>query len=118
MFAGFFGKAEAGYCKDNGGSMRIADPATGNLGANAIVGGGAGIATARAFASKYLGNQRVAVCFFGEGALGQGVLHEEMNLAQLWAAGDLRLRKQSIQRIHACSETTAGDMLARPIALE
>jgi pyruvate dehydrogenase E1 component alpha subunit len=72
---------EAGYCKGKGGSMHIADPATGNLGANAIVGGGATLATGAAYASKALGQNRVAVCFFGEGALGQGVLYESMNLA-------------------------------------
>jgi pyruvate dehydrogenase E1 component alpha subunit len=83
MFAELLGKA-AGYCKGKGGSMHIADPSTGNLGANAIVGGGAGIATGAAFAAKYLGQPHVSVCFFGEGALGQGVLYEEMNLAQLW----------------------------------
>ena len=52
MFAELLGK-EAGYCKGKGGSMHIADPATGNLGANAIVGGSAGIATGAAFSSKY-----------------------------------------------------------------
>ncbi len=83
MFAELLGK-EAGYCRGKGGSMHIADPATGNLGANAIVGGSVGIATGAAFASKRLGNGRVAVCFFGEGALGQGSLYEVMNLAQLW----------------------------------
>ncbi len=83
MFAELLGK-EAGYCKGKGGSMHIADPDTGNLGANAIVCGSAGIATGAAFASKYLNTGRVAVCFFGEGALGQGILYEEMNLAQLW----------------------------------
>src|SRR5438128_3334041 len=83
MFAELLGK-EAGYCKGKGGSMHIADPATGNLGANAIVGGSAGIATGAAFSAKYLGNNRVVVCFFGEGALGQGVLYEVMNMAQLW----------------------------------
>jgi TPP-dependent pyruvate/acetoin dehydrogenase alpha subunit len=83
MFAELLGK-EMGYCKGKGGSMHIADPATGNLGANAIVGGSAGIATGAAYASKYLKNGRVAVCFFGEGALGQGLLYESMNLAQLW----------------------------------
>src|SRR5881409_1280514 len=67
MFAELLGK-EAGYCKGKGGSMHIADPATGNLGANAIVGGSAGIATGAAFSSKYLGTNRVVVCFFGEGA--------------------------------------------------
>ena len=57
MFAELLGK-EAGYCKGKGGSMHIADPDTGNLGANAIVGGGVGIATGAAFASKYLGRNR------------------------------------------------------------
>jgi TPP-dependent pyruvate/acetoin dehydrogenase alpha subunit len=54
MFAELLGK-EAGYCKGKGGSMHIADPATGNLGANAIVGGSAGIATGAAFSAKHLG---------------------------------------------------------------
>src|SRR3981081_1467832 len=48
MFAELLGK-EAGYCKGKGGSMHIADPDTGNLGANAIVGGSAGTATRPAF---------------------------------------------------------------------
>jgi acetoin:2,6-dichlorophenolindophenol oxidoreductase subunit alpha len=64
--------------------MHIADPATGNLGANAIVCGSAGIATGAAFSAQRLGTGRVSVCFFGEGALGQGVLYEVMNLAQLF----------------------------------
>ena len=83
MFAELLGK-EAGYCRGKGGSMHIADPATGNLGANAIVGGSAGIATGAAFSAKMLGNGRVCVCFFGEGALGQGLLYEVMNMASLW----------------------------------
>src|SRR4030066_1456137 len=52
MFAELLGK-EAGYCSGRGGSMHIADPATGNLGANAIVAGSAGIATGAAFSSKW-----------------------------------------------------------------
>src|ERR1700724_1408289 len=75
MFAELLGK-EAGYCKGKGGSMHIADPATGNLGANAIVAGSTGIATGAAFSAQRLGTTRVAVCFFGEGALGQGFLYE------------------------------------------
>ena len=54
MFAELLGK-RAGYCKGKGGSMHIADPATGNLGANAIVGGSLGIATGAALAAKRLG---------------------------------------------------------------
>jgi acetoin:2,6-dichlorophenolindophenol oxidoreductase subunit alpha len=83
MFAELLGK-EAGYCRGKGGSMHIADPSTGNLGANAIVAGSVAIATGAALSAKRLGNGRVAVCFFGEGALGQGLLYEVMNLAQLW----------------------------------
>lgn len=116
MFAELLGK-EAGYCKGKGGSMHIADPATGNLGANAIVAGGVGIATGAAFASKYLGTRQVAVCFFGEGALGQGVLYEEMNLAQLWTLPVIYVCENNLYNEYTpCSETTAGDMLARPAA--
>src|ERR1700686_1007529 len=60
MFAELLGK-EAGYCKGKGGSMHIADPATGNLGANAIVAGSAGIATGAAFSAKHAGKGQVAV---------------------------------------------------------
>ena len=70
MFAELLGK-EAGYCRGKGGSMHIADPETGNLGANAIVGGSVGIATGAAFAAKRLGNGRVAVCFFGKARSGR-----------------------------------------------
>ena len=116
MFAELLGK-EAGYCKGKGGSMHIADPATGNLGANAIVGGGAGIATGAAFAAKYLEQGRVAVCFFGEGALGQGVLYESMNLASLWKLPVIYACENNLYNEYThCSETTAGDMLARPLA--
>src|SRR5246500_4680664 len=62
MFAELLGK-EAGYCRGKGGSMHIADPATGNLGANAIVAGSVGIATGAAFFAKRLGAGQVAVCF-------------------------------------------------------
>ena len=82
MFAELLGK-EAGYCRGKGGSMHIADPESGNLGANAIVGGSAGIATGAALSAKMRGTDQVAVCFFGYGALGQGLLYETMNMAAL-----------------------------------
>ena len=116
MFAELLGK-RAGYCKGKGGSMHIADPDTGNLGANAIVGGSAGIATGAAYASKYLGNKRVVVCFFGEGALGQGVLYEEMNLAQLWKLPVIFACEHNMYNEYThFSETTAGEIMARPAA--
>jgi acetoin:2,6-dichlorophenolindophenol oxidoreductase subunit alpha len=116
MFAELLGK-QAGYCKGKGGSMHIADPETGNLGANAIVGGSAALATGAAFSSKYLGQDRVVVCFFGEGALGQGVLYESMNLAQLWSLPIVYLCENNLYNEYThFSETTAGDVAARPAA--
>jgi TPP-dependent pyruvate/acetoin dehydrogenase alpha subunit len=116
MFAELLGK-EAGYCRGKGGSMHIADPATGNLGANAIVGGSAGIATGAALSSKRLGTGQVAVCFFGEGALGQGVLYEVMNLAALWRLPVIYVCENNLYTEYThYSETTAGDILARGTA--
>lgn len=83
MFAEVCGKA-TGYCKGKGGSMHIADIELGHLGANAIVGGGISIATGAALSSVLLKEPRVAVAFFGDGAMQQGVLYESMNLAALW----------------------------------
>jgi acetoin:2,6-dichlorophenolindophenol oxidoreductase subunit alpha len=116
MFAELLGK-KAGYCKGKGGSMHIADPATGNLGANAIVCGSAGIATGAAFSARSLGNGRVAVCFFGEGALGQGVLYEVMNLAQLFKLPVIYVCENNLYTEYThYTETTAGDILARATA--
>jgi acetoin:2,6-dichlorophenolindophenol oxidoreductase subunit alpha len=116
MFAELLGK-ESGYCRGKGGSMHIADPATGNLGANAIVGGSVGIATGAAFSAKTLGTDRVAVCFFGEGALGQGSLYEVMNLAQLWKLPVIYVceNNQYNEYTHF-QETTAGTILGRASA--
>ena len=113
MFAELLGK-EAGYCKGKGGSMHIADPDTGNLGANAIVAGSAGIATGAAFSSKRLGNGRVTVCFFGEGALGQGVVYEVMNMAALWKLPVIYVCENNMYNEYThVSEAAAGDILGR-----
>jgi TPP-dependent pyruvate/acetoin dehydrogenase alpha subunit len=116
MFAELLGK-EAGYCRGKGGSMHIADPATGNLGANAIVGGSVGIATGAAFTARHLKTDRVAVCFFGEGALGQGSLYEVMNLAQLWKLPVIYLCENNMYNEYThYTETTAGTILGRATA--
>jgi pyruvate dehydrogenase E1 component alpha subunit len=116
MFAELLGK-EAGYCRGKGGSMHIADPASGNLGANAIVGGSAGIATGAAFSAKHLGTHQVSVCFFGEGALGQGLLYEVMNMARLWNLPVIYVCENNLYNEYThFSETTAGEILARPAA--
>ncbi len=80
MLAEMYGKS-TGYCKAKGGSMHIAVPELGILGANGIVGGGIPIATGAAASAKYLKNGRVAVCFFGDGASNQGTFHESLNIA-------------------------------------
>src|SRR5690349_21846217 len=116
MFCELLGK-EPGYCRGKGGSMHIADQDTGNLGANAIVGGSAAIATGAAFSSQRLGNGRVAVCFFGEGALGQGVLYESMNMAQLWKLPVIYVCENNLYNEYTHhTETTAGTMTGRPAA--
>lgn len=81
--AELMGKA-TGYCKGRGGSMHIADLEKGNLGANAIVGGGVPIAVGGALAQKMKGEKHFTVSFFGDGAANQGTVHESMNLASLW----------------------------------
>ena len=113
MFAELLGK-EAGYCKGKGGSMHIADPDTGNLGANAIVGGSMGIATGAALSAKRLGTGQVAVCFFGDGALGQGLLYEVMNMAALWKLPVIYVCENNLYNEYTHnSETIAGDILTR-----
>src|SRR3954470_7476139 len=113
MFCELLGKAE-GYCKGKGGSIHIADHAHGNLGANAIVGGSAGIATGAAFAAQRLGTDGVAVCFFGDGALGQGLLYEVMNMAALWKLPVVYVCENNLYNEYThYSETTAGEILAR-----
>ena len=81
--AELMGKA-TGYCKGRSGSMHIADFTKGNLGANAIVGGGIPIAVGAGLASKMQKNGRVSVSFFGDGASNEGTFHEALNLASVW----------------------------------
>ena len=83
MMAEIAGK-EAGYCRGKGGSMHIADSGLGHLGANAIVGGGIPAVVGAALAAKRAGDGALSCAFFGDGATGQGVLYEAMNMAALW----------------------------------
>ncbi|HEX5987302.1 MAG TPA: thiamine pyrophosphate-dependent dehydrogenase E1 component subunit alpha [Nocardioides sp.] len=75
---------ETGYCRGRGGSMHIADVATGNLGANGIVAGGIPIAAGAGLAYRLRGLDRVVVSFFGDGAANEGAFHEAVNLAAIW----------------------------------
>jgi TPP-dependent pyruvate/acetoin dehydrogenase alpha subunit len=83
MMAELFARG-AGICHGKGGSMHIADPARGVLGANAIVGASLPLAVGAGMSSKLLTQGRVSVAFFGEGAVNQGAFHEAVNLAAIW----------------------------------
>lgn len=83
MMAELFGKAD-GYCGGRGGSMHVADPTLGILGANGIVGAGQPIAAGAALACKIENRPNVVVSFLGDGAANQGNVHEAMNLAAVW----------------------------------
>lgn len=83
IMAELFAK-ETGCCRGKGGSMHVGDMNVGMFPAIAIVGGGLPIAAGAALASKRLGNGRVAVSFFGEGAANEGVFHETLNMAAIW----------------------------------
>jgi TPP-dependent pyruvate/acetoin dehydrogenase alpha subunit len=113
MFAELLGR-EAGYCRGKGGSMHIADQQSGNLGANAIVGGSAGIATGAALSAQMRASGQVAVCFFGEGALGQGLLYEVMNMASIWKLPVVYVCENNLYSEYThYRETTAGSVTAR-----
>jgi len=83
MMAELLGR-DGGCCHGKGGSMHIADFSIGMLGANGIVGGGIGIATGAALSSAIRESKQVVLCFFGEGAINQGILLECGNMAALW----------------------------------
>jgi TPP-dependent pyruvate/acetoin dehydrogenase alpha subunit len=83
LMAELYGKLE-GCSHGYGGSMHLYDVERGNLGANAVVGGGLPAVVGAALAFKFRDEPRVAVAFFGDGATNIGTTHEALNLAQLW----------------------------------
>jgi pyruvate dehydrogenase E1 component alpha subunit len=83
IMAEMYGKQE-GCSRGRGGSMHLFDAATRFYGGNAIVGGGLPLALGLALADHLQHRQRVTACFFGDGAVAEGVFHETLNLAALW----------------------------------
>ena len=83
VMAELYGKQE-GCSHGFGGSMHLYDVERGNLGANAVVGGGLPQIAGAALAFQFRGEDRVGVAFFGDGATNTGAFHESLNLAQLW----------------------------------
>ncbi|MCK5795465.1 MAG: thiamine pyrophosphate-dependent dehydrogenase E1 component subunit alpha [Anaerolineales bacterium] len=105
MMAEVLGK-KTGYCKGKGGSMHIADLNLGILGANGIVGGGLPLAAGAALACQYKGNDRVAICFFGDGASNQGTTHEAMNLAACWKLPVVFVNENNMYGISNCTRNS------------
>jgi acetoin:2,6-dichlorophenolindophenol oxidoreductase subunit alpha len=83
VMAELYGKVE-GCSHGYGGSMHLYDLSRGNLGANAVIGGGLPAVTGAGLAFKLRNEPRVAVAFFGDGTTNIGTFHESLNLAQLW----------------------------------
>lgn len=83
VMAELWGK-ETGYACGRGGSQHMADLAIGFLGSNGITGGMIPVATGAALSQQMLGTGKIVLCFFGEGATGQGAFHEAVNMGALW----------------------------------
>ena len=83
VMAELFGKA-TGCSKGKGGSMHLFDAKKGFMGGHGIVGGHIPLGAGLAFASKYQGNDKVSVCFFGEAAVNIGSFHETLNMSSVW----------------------------------
>lgn len=83
LMAELFAKS-TGCCRGKGGSMHMGDATLGMLPAIAIVGGGIPLAAGYALSFKYLKRPNIAACFFGDGAVNEGVFHETLNMAAIW----------------------------------
>ena len=116
MMAELFGK-NTGYSKGRGGSMHIADRSTGNIGANGIVGGGIPLAAGVGMGIKLENSDRVVVCFFGDGAVNNGVFAESINLAAIYTLPVIFvLENNSYAATTHISETSLSEQLAPRVA--
>ena len=114
LLAEILGRAP-GICGGRSGSMHVIDLAHGNLGTNGIVGGGVPLALGAALAARNRGDGQVSVCFFGDGALNQGLVHECMNMAAIWKLPVVFVcENNGYGEFTALEDVTAGaDLLAR-----
>lgn len=97
-----------GWCGGRGGSMHLYDAASGNLGSNAIVGGGIPIATGAAWAARLQGHDSVVVSYFGDGAINQGCFHEVANMAALWDVPVLYLVENNLYAVGTCTDESSS----------
>jgi TPP-dependent pyruvate/acetoin dehydrogenase alpha subunit len=106
-----------GACSGLGGSMHVADFSKGMLGANAVVGGGIGLAAGAALAAQNAGRSQAAVAFLGDGATSEGILSEVLNIAALWKLPlVLVCESNEYSGISATADVVAGDLVARAAA--
>ncbi len=113
LLAELMGRVD-GYGLGRGGSLHVFDRENGNLGTNGIVGGGIPLAAGAALSAKRRGGGDVAACFFGDGALNQGLFFEVLNMAAIWRLPALFVcENNGYGEFTASEDVTAGRMLAR-----
>jgi TPP-dependent pyruvate/acetoin dehydrogenase alpha subunit len=106
--AEMYGKYE-GCSHGRGGSMHLFDAKSRFFGGSAIVGGALPLATGCALADKMRGRNAITACFFGEGAVAEGVFHESLNLASLWKAPVLFLCENNLYAMGTAIERSEAD---------
>jgi acetoin:2,6-dichlorophenolindophenol oxidoreductase subunit alpha len=111
LMAELVGKAD-GVCGGKGGSLHLADFKVGSLGESGIVGSSIPIATGAALSSKVLGNGKVALAFFGDGAANQGCLYESMNIAGAWSLPVVFLCENNQYALSTPAHTVTSGVIA------
>ncbi|MCE5258048.1 MAG: thiamine pyrophosphate-dependent enzyme [Chloroflexi bacterium] len=107
-----------GWCGGRGGSMHLYDGKSGNLGSNAIVGGGIPLATGAAWAQRFLGKDSLVVSVFGDGAINQGCFHEVANMAALWDIPIIYLVENNLYAVGTSTDISSclGDLAQRSLS--
>ena len=111
LMAELVGKA-TGVCKGKGGSMHLADYGVGSLGESGVTGSSIPIATGAALSAQVLGEDRVALSFFGDGAANQGVLYEALNLSVAWKLPAIYLCENNHYALSTPSRTVTGGRIS------
>jgi TPP-dependent pyruvate/acetoin dehydrogenase alpha subunit len=106
---------EAGFCGGKGGSIHFADASVGILAGSAIVGSQTAIGAGVGLASQVLGDSRVCLVFFGDGAAGEGLLYESLNFAGLWRLPVVYLceNNEYVATVRTASTLAGGSVAAR-----
>ncbi len=112
LMAELFGKA-TGYSHGRGGSQHVADFSIGFLGSHGITAGMIPVATGAALSQKLLATGRIVLCFFGDGATGQGAFHEAVNMGAVWGLPIVYLCENNL---YAMSTSTSESFLLGSVA--